>query len=154
MNDIDLLILAVERDPYNPIPASMLTDELMEEKGMLRSEADRHVSAVQKASIGALQLLHVSALCACPGEPKDRVQTLLEAHWPDSTHPHALVFFITGDSAPVKVIGSADGSPHAALDVVYVGADFILSRVSKTLVNQALQAAAIVSRAASKKKRR
>ena len=56
MNDIDLLTRAVEAEPRNTIIAAMLTDELMEARDMLRSEADRHVAAVQRVAGAARQV--------------------------------------------------------------------------------------------------
>jgi hypothetical protein len=62
VNDIDLLTGRLEADPSNSILASMLTDELMESRGMIRSEADRHVASVVAVAGQARQLAEATHL--------------------------------------------------------------------------------------------
>ncbi len=56
MTALEDLVAAVERNPTNPIVAAMLTDELMDARDMLRSEADAHVRNVQSAGGTAAQI--------------------------------------------------------------------------------------------------
>lgn len=48
MNNVEDLTRELEREYLNDIVASMLTDALMEEKDMLRSEADKHVTYIRE----------------------------------------------------------------------------------------------------------
>lgn len=61
MSDVDALVALLERDPDNAIVAAMLTDELMEARGMLRSEADRHVANVIAVAAEARELAEAAA---------------------------------------------------------------------------------------------
>lgn len=67
MTDVQLLINLIERDPDSDITAAMLTDELMECRGMLRSEADRHVERVRADARTALQIQFTAGLIAAKG---------------------------------------------------------------------------------------
>lgn len=155
MNDVDLLILAVEKEPHNDIVAAMLIDELMGERDMIRSEAERHVTAVQLASINAREIAQVAALFACPGPARDRVMTIVTNAWPANAHPTARIHVVVGDTPPMKAIGDSTDTPSPFLDVVYIGAKFILARVPKPLLSEAvLFCGNITTPSQSKKKRR
>jgi len=56
MTDVQLLINLVSKDPDQDISAAMLVDELMDARGMLRSEADRHVERLRADCRSAKQI--------------------------------------------------------------------------------------------------
>lgn len=139
MNNIELGIRAVEREPLREIYASMLVDALVEERDMLITEAQKHVVSIQLSTINALQVATVAALFACPGEPRERVLALMELHWPPEAHRNAKILVISGESKPLHVIGDGTGNPNPFVDVVSVGAGFLLSFVSAGVIEQARQ---------------
>lgn len=68
MTDVTLLVNLIEQEPESPFYAAMLVDELMEARGMLRTEADRHVERVQADARLALDLKNATALVAAKDE--------------------------------------------------------------------------------------
>jgi hypothetical protein len=106
VTDIDLLTTRLEADPANTILAAMLTDELMDTRDMLRSEADRHVSHVQATATQARQLAEATHLMH-RGSASGR---WLQPHCRRWVHLPArsyyMIVVIAGDSAPLIPLGA------------------------------------------------
>jgi hypothetical protein len=71
VTNLDILTRLVEREPNNDILTAMLTDELMDARDMLRSEADAHVAHVRAVAAEAAQLADAARLMV-PGSPPCR----------------------------------------------------------------------------------
>jgi hypothetical protein len=62
VNDLTMLTTLVEQEPDNTIVAAMLTDELMDARDMLRSEAEKHVLHVQQTAAACRDLAAAAML--------------------------------------------------------------------------------------------
>ena len=79
MNNITMLTSALEREPGNSILSAMLTDALMEERDMNRSEADRHVTSIVAVASEAAQLSDAAALLALKSPIRYQIQNRILA---------------------------------------------------------------------------
>ncbi len=137
MNDLDMLIDLVEHNPDAMLYQEMLTDELMERRDMIRSEADRHAHGIAKKARDARDLTDAAAIMTKPtavtratmaslihtlGERGDRVNSLI---------------LIPGESGPETTAGSIPNRRGGFYRIMWVGATYYL-RVYQREVKNAL----------------
>jgi hypothetical protein len=102
MNNFDPLTRALEQNPGNDIVAAMLTDALIDEKDMTRSEADRVVTDVRRAGLDAAQMAEAAELIK-PGAP-NRIALLTAVYGTCGESPECAspVLLIPGDDQPLR----------------------------------------------------
>lgn len=67
MNNVDILLELVEREPRCDVYAACLTDALIEDRGMLHTEAARQVAQVRADSLTAADICFAADLIARRG---------------------------------------------------------------------------------------
>lgn len=101
MTDLQLLINRINQEPDSDIGAAMLIDELMDAKGMLYTEAARHVETVRAIARTNLQIEFTAGLIRAKGPAYDKLINEL----------HAL-FQLDGDAVYGLFVVAGDDPPH------------------------------------------
>lgn len=127
MNDIDLLAGQVEQYPTNPIVASMLVDELIDNRDMNRSEAEGHVKRVQEVAIDAAFLRRATEIVSgCPWQQcwaRDRIQEGLVF----TTAARPTILLVAGLQGPVRTqTFNTPGMPAHLRDLITVGGQWVV----------------------------
>lgn len=96
------LLARLERDPESDILAAMLTDELMDARGMARNEADKYVATARGVAQTALDIAFVASVIRAKGPA---YHWLMSHVWdaialPDTT---PITLFIVGGDGPARV---------------------------------------------------
>lgn len=134
MTDANDILAALKQDPESIILAAMLTDALMEERDMLRSEADRHVERVQR---DARDLRDIQAaadiMSAGDGRRLDVLDKVIAVCWPDEVPPSFSWVIVAGDAPPISR-DEYKSNPGAWWyeTVVTVGACWIIKTAGRT----------------------
>ena len=128
MSDIDLLTRAVESDPRNTILHAMLTDELIDQRDMLRTEADAHVQRVVAVAATARDLACAAQLLGTRDwlsrELRAAVLACVDLHNPG----RACVLLVSGGDDPHECEIPLPGPAYRYWnEVVTVGARWILT---------------------------
>jgi len=128
VNDIDLLTRAVENDPRNTILHAMLVDALIDQRDMLRSEADAHVRRVVAVAADARDLADAAQLMGAHDwlsrELRAAVLACVDLHNPG----RACVLLVSGDDDPTECEMSQLGPSNRYWnELVIVGARWILT---------------------------
>lgn len=112
MTDVQLLVTLIEQDPESEISAAMLTDELMEARGMIRSEADRHVERVRKTARQVLQMKFAAGLIAAKGPAyRALLDTIADAH-PLFFASMCTIYVVSGDGPPRRADPPKEDNSH------------------------------------------
>lgn len=112
MTDANDLIDALEADPHSEILAAMLTDELMESRGMIRTEADRHVERLRADARERIECAAAAEVMRSTDGRSDRVKEHIRLMCFEGLQPPAYNFIVTGgDSPPVATARQID-SPN------------------------------------------
>lgn len=108
------LLQALEEDPQSDILAAMLTDELMESRGMARNEADRYVELARVSARQALDVKWATELIVAKGPAfhalVSEVRTLVGIYATDEF----TMFVIPGEGRP-EVLVPADVRERGAI---------------------------------------
>lgn len=133
MTDASDILAALCDDPESVILAAMLTDALMEERGMLRSEADRHVCRVIQ---DARDLLDISAaatiMTAGDGRRYRVLDAMMLAIWPNEVPPSFSWIIVGGDDEPCRMLtASSEDGPYPFEWVLKVGARWIIKKAGR-----------------------
>ena len=113
MNNVEILLALVEREPRCDVYAACLTDALMEERGMLRSEADRHVLRVQLQARTAADITFTADLIARKGTAWHALLTEVETVaklWGVA----GFILYVTGGEQPPSIIDGGRGASFPA----------------------------------------
>lgn len=100
MTDVACLVKLIEQDPDTDILAAMLIDELMEARGMLRSEAERHVRHVQADARIAKQIDFVARLLRAKGPAYTYLCRAIERHLMIQEVIGYTLYVVSGDGPP------------------------------------------------------
>jgi hypothetical protein len=103
VNNVDILLSLVEREPRNDVYAACLIDALMEERGMLRTEADRHVSSVQAMARTAADIDFTADLISRHGQAWHALLQEVERQaklW----GLEGFILYVTGGDQPPSII--------------------------------------------------
>lgn len=100
MTDLDHLIRRLEADPDSDIGAAMLIDELMDARGMLYTEAERHVRQLQADARSVLQMTFVAELIRAKGPAHDALHELIRELAGLSKGEAYTLFVTSGSEAP------------------------------------------------------
>jgi hypothetical protein len=101
VTDANDMIAHLEREPESDIVAAMLVDELMQTRGMLRTEADRHVTKLRMDARDNLDMLNASFLVR-PGSPvRDAIHLEVKrVCWPNDPAPPFTLVLRPGSDLP------------------------------------------------------
>lgn len=113
MDNVEILLALVEREPRNDVYAACLTDALMEERGMLRTEADRHVLRVQLDARTAADIEFTADLIARRGTAWHALLTEVETVaklW----GVEGFILYVTGGEQPPSIIDGGGSTSFPA----------------------------------------
>lgn len=109
MSDVDTLTQMLEREPDSLVGVAMLTDALIEERDMTRSEADRYAEHVQQSARDARDLAAAAGYLAQDTPVRRSLHHLVQAmsgypsHWPYT------IVLVPGDGEVHAVDATLDG---------------------------------------------
>lgn len=129
MTDVQLLIDLVSADPDQDIAVAMLIDELMEARGMLRSEADRHVERLRDDVRRSKQIDTAAAILAERGPRWQALAMHLRGMAELGEYESFFIFLVGGDDEPSGGVRSpvAGSIPPVGELSIYVPAGWALS---------------------------
>jgi hypothetical protein len=130
VNNAIMLADALSADPNNAILEAMLTDELLDARDMLRSEADRHIAAL-RAAARTEQDFHRAAELLADGSPRQEelmIRVYQFIGW-GALHDNTL-FLVPGLAEPLlRMHEVRDGRNVWAGQTVTVGATWLLAQI-------------------------
>lgn len=122
MNNVNLLVAAIDRDPDDLVCGLALVDALIEERDCTRSEAERYMSAVVQSARDARDMATAAALIR-PGAPyREQLLDLIVINCVEGQPPGDRVIVGPGDTRPQLsadwAMSPADERPWNATIVV------------------------------------
>lgn len=99
------LVHRLEADPENDVWAAMLTDALIEEREMIRTEADGYVATLRKTARDALDIAHVANVIRANGPQYVYLIERIRRTLGQPTGAAFVLFLIAGDGDPRIGVG-------------------------------------------------
>ena len=100
MTNAQDILANLEADPDSEILAAMLTDALMEERGQLRSEADRHVEIARQNARDARDMKFACGLFRARGPAAFMIREFLLVQYLGGESIPFTVYLILGSNGP------------------------------------------------------